>query len=324
MTSCEALTYLTQVCGAHYDDCHSNKEKREILRMWIKQFVRGTWKSAFSDNNLKIVNGDCHHILNKFFSKEEMVEITDLVNTEPNLFFDCSNEWGRKNLTQRFGKLVDKDGNRITQFTEDLDLEVRDKLSGFFTPPSHWKYCSWKMKDAIECKDLYYHMGNLFRCDGKCNTNNGDDQSWGFTDGDYTDGPKWDIYGCIDDAESEMRHGVTNQVENRDVDRVKIELCKPFKTILQNCTILMDRCIGNIAIKEIVMVEVLKNMVAKSMKAIKKANEAQTDFLANFTYDNCVIFGGEVAGAPLHLATPEYVLMLQVIMIYISLYFKQQ
>ena len=100
MTSCEALTYLTQVCGAHYDDCHTNKEKREILRMWIKQFVRGThelyWEYAFSDNNQEIVNGDCDHVLNKFFSKEEMVEITDLVNTGPNIFFDCSNEWGKK------------------------------------------------------------------------------------------------------------------------------------------------------------------------------------------------------------------------------------
>ena len=108
MTSCEALTYLTQVCGAHYDDCHSNEEKREILRMWIKQFVQGThkfyWESAFSDNNLKIVNGDCHHILNKFFSKEEMVEITDLVNTEPNLFFDCSNEWGKKGRCHKHQK----------------------------------------------------------------------------------------------------------------------------------------------------------------------------------------------------------------------------
>ena len=100
MTSCEHLTYLVQVCGAHYDDCHTNKEKREILRMWIKQFVRGThelyWEYAFSDYNLEIVNGDCDHILNEFFIKEEMVEITDLVNTGPNIFIDCSNEWGNQ------------------------------------------------------------------------------------------------------------------------------------------------------------------------------------------------------------------------------------
>jgi len=339
MTSCEALTYLTQVCGAHYDDCHSYKEKMEILRMWIKQFIRGThelyWEYAFSDNNLEIVNGDCDHILNKFFSKEEMVEITDLVNTGPNIFLDCSNEWGKKNcsggknnLTEDFGRLVDKDWNRIT--VEDIDLRMRAQLHGGFTLPSHWKYCSWKMKHAIEFGGLRYHTGDLFHCDGNCNTNNGDDQSWGDIGRSYIDlatgdqqfpddSPKWDIYRCIDAAEYEMRHGVTNQVENRDVDRVKIELCKPFKTILQNCTILMDRCIGNIAIKEIVMTEVLKNMVAESKKAIEKANKAQTNFLANFTYDNCVIFGGEVAGAPLHSATLGYVLVLTVMIYFIVL-----
>jgi len=334
MTSCEALTYLTQVCGAHYDDCHSNQEKREILRMWIKQFVRGThelyWEYAFSDNNWEIVNGDCDHILNKFFSKEEMVEITDLVNTGPNIFSDCSNEWGnkncsgeRKNLTEGFGSLVDKDGSRI--YVEDYNLGFRAQLHGGFTLPSHWKYCSWKLKHTIDFEGLDFEMGNIFHCDGKYNTNNGDDQSWhpagdsyiDIATGDHIpdDRPQWDVYHCIYNAVKAMRYGVTNQVENRDVDKVKIELCKPFKTILENCTILMDRCIGNIAIKEIVMTEVLKNMVAKSKKAIQAVNKTQTDFLANFTYNNCVIFGGEVAGAPLHSATLRYVLVLKV-MIY--------
>ena len=62
MTSCEHLTYLTQVCGSNYDACHTKEEKREIMRMWIKQFVKGTneiyWEFAFADNNKEIVDGD--------------------------------------------------------------------------------------------------------------------------------------------------------------------------------------------------------------------------------------------------------------------------
>ena len=69
MTSCEHLTYLAQVCGAHYDDCHTREEKREIMRMWVKQFVQGThqlyWEFAFSDNNREIIEGDCNLILNE-------------------------------------------------------------------------------------------------------------------------------------------------------------------------------------------------------------------------------------------------------------------
>ena len=50
-TSCEYLTHLVHECGAHYDTCHSRQEKREIMRMWMKQFVRGTheiyWEFVF-------------------------------------------------------------------------------------------------------------------------------------------------------------------------------------------------------------------------------------------------------------------------------------
>ena len=33
LSSCEHLTHLTGVCGAHYDTCHSVQEKREIMQM---------------------------------------------------------------------------------------------------------------------------------------------------------------------------------------------------------------------------------------------------------------------------------------------------
>ena len=94
ISSCEHLIHIVQVCGAHYDACHTAGEKTEIMRMWIKQFVQGThelyWEFAFSDNNKEIVDGDCNHILNQFFDAEEVVEITGLVNVGPNMFDNCS------------------------------------------------------------------------------------------------------------------------------------------------------------------------------------------------------------------------------------------
>merc|ERR1711970_1056991 len=156
MTSCETLTYLTEVCGAQYDTCHSIEEKREIMRMWIKQFVRGThelyWEFAFADNNKEIVDGHCNHVLHEYFDNEEVIEITGLVNTGPNIFKDCSWEINNykneqicstkvSNLTQEFGNLKDKDGKRIG---------YPDGYAPQITKPSHWKYCSWKMKHDID------------------------------------------------------------------------------------------------------------------------------------------------------------------------------
>merc|ERR1712179_586669 len=127
-TSCSHLTYLIQVCGGHYDTCHDKEEKREIMRMWIKQFVRGThevyWEFAFSDNNKEIIDGDCNDLLNEFFDDEEVDEITNLVNAGPNQFEDCGFEIDNfkfdricstkvSNLTQNFGVLIDNAGKRI-------------------------------------------------------------------------------------------------------------------------------------------------------------------------------------------------------------------
>merc|ERR1711872_64758 len=160
MTSCEHLTYLTSVCGAHYDTCHTKEEKREIMRMWIKQFVQGThelyWEFAFNDNNKEITDGNCNHILNEYFDKEEVAEVTSLVNTGPNTFKNCSWEiQGLKNkmicstklsnLTKEFGNLIDKEGNRI-----GYDNHVPQ-----ITKPSHWQYCSWKMQHSINDEGLY-------------------------------------------------------------------------------------------------------------------------------------------------------------------------
>ena len=106
-----------------------------------------------------------------------MVEITGLVNTGPNMFDKNSgfqHEWlcstKISNLTQKFGVLKDKDGNRIG-YENGAGSEL-------ITKPSHWKYCSWKMKHSMYHNGFFKTLPYLFRCDGKCNTNDGDDQEW--------------------------------------------------------------------------------------------------------------------------------------------------
>jgi len=337
MTSCEHLTYLAQVCGAHYDDCHTREEKKEIMRMWVKQFVQGTheihWEFAFSDNNMGIIHGDCNHILHEYFDSEDVAEIADLVNAGPNLWKNCTVDLRRSkqdwlcstkisNLTQKFGIMKDKDGHRI-------GVGYRTGW-GDVTYPSHWKYCSWKIKHALDYGRLFYYMSDLFHCDGKCNSNEGDNQQWimrhsyfGYIDvetgkrifngypGMNPTEHRGNLINCIWGAESIMKSRVAgyifryeNKNEKLHVDKIKMQLCKPFKTILENCSIPISECIGTIAMKEIVMAEVLKDLVAESKKTMEMVNNhTQEDFFGDFSYDDCIIFGGKVARASLHSAT---------------------
>ena len=101
--------------------------------------------------------------------------------------------------------------------------------------------------------------------------------------------------------ESNVAHYVD---DNLDIDHVKMQLCKPFKTIVENCSIPMTECIENIAIKEIVIAEVLKKMVVDSKRTMEIVkNATRPDILESFSYNDCVIFGGMVARAPSQSAT---------------------
>ena len=55
------------------------------MRMWIKQFVRGTheiyWEGAFADGIQQMVDGECIDILNDYFNDEEVTEIISLTNS---------------------------------------------------------------------------------------------------------------------------------------------------------------------------------------------------------------------------------------------------
>ena len=59
-----------------------------------------------------------------------------------------------------------------------------------------------------------------------------------------------------------------------------MEVCKSFKTIIENCTLPVTECIGIIATKEIVMAEILNMM---------------EEFVGDFAFDDCKIFGGNVS-----------------------------
>ena len=55
------------------------------MRMWIKQFVRGTheiyWEGASADGIQQMVDGECIDILNDNFNDEEATEIISLTNS---------------------------------------------------------------------------------------------------------------------------------------------------------------------------------------------------------------------------------------------------
>ena len=170
------------------------------------------------------------------------------------------------NLTQKFGVLVDTKGTVLGGYPSHSFLQLVAK-------PSHWKFCSWKLKHDIDERGLFLALANLFRCDGKCNTNNGDDQEWyigsldlayhqiknknmryndkentrhddGYPGENLIQGDK-SIFNCVWGAKWRISD-VSDDLE--DLDKAKMGLCKPFKTLLENCSIPIGECIGDIAV----------------------------------------------------------------------------
>ena len=102
----------------------------------------------------------------------------------------------------------------------------------------------------------------------------------------YDELPNVKIMSCIGDAELRMMEGTSSNLDS--LNKVKMELCKPFKTIIENCTLPVTECIGNIATKEIVMAEILK-----MMEEVVRCTQPQ--FVGDFAFDDCKIFGGNVS-----------------------------
>ena len=64
--------------------------------------------------------------------------------------------------------------------------------------------------------------------------------------------------------------------DDMDKDKARMGLCRPFKTLLENCSIPIGECIGNIAVREIVMTEYLKTIIWKIDEVMGEAEKHKT------------------------------------------------
>lgn len=265
-TSCEFLSFLTRVCAAQYRECHPQEERRSIIRMWIKQFVRETVAEVdhFEDKASSIKNGDCNNILDEYFNEEEVEDIVSLIAAPMKVKEDINPKTLGNIFTNitypRFGFLLDEEGDVIDFPTNATATQYNKKYSPA-TLPSHWEFCSWKLTKDLRYRNdkLFSALPDLFHCDGKCNTNNGDDQEW-----------------------IESRLGVNQLYFDRNTRTIKKEeyisslerdinkcymdnmfnfgetMCHRFESLVQNCTALVGQCLGDIAVREVVMSHLLR------------------------------------------------------------------
>ena len=104
------------------------------------------------------------------------------------------------------------------------------------------------------------------------------------------------IWDCFWSARFRSQEDVAENVD--DLDKAKMGLCRPFKTLIENCSVPIEECIGDIAVKEVVMTEFLNEMVEDTKSRMKIVEKfTSPTFFKGFTHEDCVIFGGDVAGA---------------------------
>jgi len=258
-TSCQFLRILTTTCGDHYKDCHEDEERRSIMRMWIKQFVRETMtKNRFEDKAPSIKNGDCNDLLDEYFSEDETKEIVKVM-AAPIIQKGISSKNLYTNITYpRFGFLLDQEGEVIEFATNATEKDYSQPA----TLPSHWEFCSWKVTKDLQFTNqkLVTVMPDLFHCDGKCNTNKGDDQEWIETQlgiggiyynrntgtvekEEYMDRLERDINTCFMNAKLQF-------------DKT---ICQRFENFVTNCSALIGECLGDVSIKEVVLSKLLRD-----------------------------------------------------------------
>ena len=93
---------------------------------------------------------------------------------------------------------------------------------------------------------------------------------------------------------------------------------RPFKTLLENCSVPIGECIGNIAVKEIVMTEYLKMIIERIDLVMEIAEKHTTPgIFGGFTYDDCEIFGGNIAGVSSTSASWVHIIVLTMVSYYV-------
>eukprot|EP00092_Neocalanus_flemingeri_P017428 GFUD01018852.1.p1 GENE.GFUD01018852.1~~GFUD01018852.1.p1 ORF type:complete len:408 (-),score=75.56 GFUD01018852.1:170-1393(-) len=303
-TSCGYLEFLVDVCGAQYGVCHGEEERREIMRMWIKQFVRETVRKAnrHEDNSTEIKTGQCNHRLSEFFNLEEVDEITDFVEDAYKRKFE-TNEINyllinyRSNIsTHDFGVLLDKDRKEIgSQYSNDY---------------SSWIYCTWKLtKDLMfNFKKLEYQtLNNFLNCDGKCNTLTLPEDSDELRYEKISKVSKGldDTFGCFHSVGWSL-----TSVDFTDLHNGRMGLCNSFQTLIHNCSIPVGRCLGNVAIREVVTAKLLQGLLSETKDAISFVQKHYEDpsYFGDFNFEDCEIFGGN--GATAAFASSNWILIL--------------
>merc|ERR1711970_597996 len=117
-STCQYLRFLTQVCGAEYTRCHTEEERKLIIRIWIKQFLREVVYEVgrFEDDGVDMKSGKCNDILSQFFDENELKEMLDMIRSP-----DFQQEGFPRgynffsNITSaQFGVLKDEDGDDIS------------------------------------------------------------------------------------------------------------------------------------------------------------------------------------------------------------------
>ena len=82
--------------------------------LWIIQFVRRThklhWEFALADNNQRILDGDCNHILKDYFDDKEIAEIISLINTFEDVIYELGDEKHLMVRTTRINNLTETFG----------------------------------------------------------------------------------------------------------------------------------------------------------------------------------------------------------------------
>jgi len=288
-SSCEYLQTLTTKCGSVYGLCYTMEEQRQIMKMWVRQFIRELvrYPGEFVDNGMEIMNGDClNNTVNTFMDQFEVEQIKSMIITEENHKL--------LNLTCPMYVVYDKDGS---------ERQVYDHpYSKSLSLPSFWGWCQWKL-NKYKDKEFYKHMSNLYRCDGKCNNNTGDNQVWKINSLTYMewDPVKKDFIGNGGDHFSDYIHEEPlksifhipldvqfglNDADFTNYDQGRMTMCRGFKILIDNLTEPVERCLGEIQVREVVWGHLLQRIdrYIHRLFGVAERVTGKTQMLGDFTY----------------------------------------